>query len=242
VIDAGSTDGTAEVAASAGAQVFQESSLMPEVGAPLGKGDAMWRSLSVLEGDVLCWVDADSGGFGPHFVCGLIGPLLCGDPEIQFVKAFYRRPFKVGEVALPEGGGRVTELCARPALRAFYPELAAVHQPLAGEIAARRDLLERLPFLCGYGVDIALLIDAYNAVGLDGMAQVDLDVRQNAHQPLSALGPMADSVLGALCSRLLREGRVGPAALPGFADVLERPPLVAGRGPRRFSRRSGTRA
>jgi glucosyl-3-phosphoglycerate synthase len=236
-----STDGTGDIARAAGAEVHQQSALRRELGPTHGKGDAMWRALAVAHGDVIVYLDADSGEFGPHFALGLAGAVVC-EPHASFVKGFYRRPWRADGVVLPEGGGRVTELCARPALRAFYPELAAVHQPLAGEIAARRDLLERLPFLCGYGVDIALLIDAYNAVGIDGMAQVDLDVRQNAHQPLSALGPMADSVLGALCSRLLREGRVGPAALPGFADVLERPPLVAGRGPRRFSRRSGTRA
>jgi len=246
VIDAGSTDGTAEVAASAGAQVFQESSLMPEVGAPLGKGDAMWRSLSVLEGDVLCWVDADSGGFGPHFVCGLIGPLLCGDPEIQFVKAFYRRPFKVGEVALPEGGGRVTELTARPLLNLFYPQLAGIRQPLAGEIAGRRELMRRIPFGTGYSVEIAMLIDVWSEVGLDGLAQVDIEMRQNRHQALGDLTPMAFAVLRAVAARLAREGRIGE--LEDGADLLvpvgssleerhleqlERPPLASLAPPKR---------
>jgi len=218
VIDAGSTDGTADVASSAGAQVFQEGSLIPEAGAPLGKGDAMWRSLSVLEGDVLCWVDADSGGFGPHFVCGLIGPLLCGDPEIQFVKAFYRRPFKVGEVALPEGGGRVTELTARPLLNLFYPQLAGIRQPLAGEIAGRRELMRRIPFATGYSVEIAMLIDVWSEVGLDGLAQVDVEMRQNRHQALGDLTPMAFAVLRAVATRLAREGRIGE--LEDGADLL----------------------
>jgi len=240
VIDAGSTDGTAEVASSAGAQVFQESSLMPEVGAPLGKGDAMWRSLSVLEGDVLCWVDADSGGFGPHFVCGLIGPLLCGDPEIQFVKAFYRRPFKVGEVALPEGGGRVTELTARPLLNLFYPQLAGIRQPLAGEVAGRRELMRRIPFGTGYSVEIAMLIDVWSEVGLDGLAQVDIEMRQNRHQALGDLTPMAFAVLRAVAARLAREGRigeledgsdllvpVGSSLEERHLEQLERPPLAS---------------
>jgi len=240
VIDAGSTDGTPDVAADAGAQVFQESSLLPEVGAPLGKGDAMWRSLSVLEGDVLCWVDADSGGFGPHFVCGLIGPLLCGDSAIQFVKAFYRRPFKVGEVALPEGGGRVTELTARPLLNLFYPQLAGIRQPLAGEIAGRADLMRRIPFGTGYSVEIAMLIDVWSEVGLDGLAQVDIEMRQNRHQALGDLTPMAYAVLRAVTSRLAREGRAGEIddsaelLLPAGAsleerrlELVERPPFAS---------------
>jgi glucosyl-3-phosphoglycerate synthase len=186
---------------------------------------------------VICFLDADSRDFGPHFACGLIGPLLF-DPEIAFVKGFYRRPFRVGETVYPEGGGRVTELVARPLLNLFYPELAAVQQPLAGEIAARRELLDRLPFATGYGVDIALLLDAYRSVGLGGMAQVDLEVRQNAHQPLRELGAMAHAVLQAVGARLAQEGRlVGPlpASFTAFEDgeprtvarpFVERPPHV----------------
>jgi glucosyl-3-phosphoglycerate synthase len=145
------------------------------------------------------------------------------EPDVRFAKAFYRRPFRAGPLELPEGGGRVNELTARPLLRRFFPELADVRQPLAGEIAGRRDLLERLPFATGYAVEIAMLIDAYREVGLDGLAQVDLDVRQNRHQPLSALGPMADAVLGAVAARLEREGRLaGVDATP----PVERPPLA----------------
>src|SRR5205807_7412143 len=170
----------------------------------------------------VCFLDADSDNFDGHFACGLLGPLLC-DQRIAFVKGFYRRPFRIGDVTLPEGGGRVTELTARPLLNLFYPDLAAVEQPLAGEIAARRSLLEHLPFVSGYGVDIALLLDAYRAIGLEGLAQVDLDVRQNAHQPLRDLGPMASAVLQAVASRLEREGRLrGP--LPDPSSPVERPP------------------
>jgi glucosyl-3-phosphoglycerate synthase len=236
VVD-GSNDDTAEVARSLGVEVYDESLLLPEMGPARGKGDAMWRSLSVLTGDVVCFLDADSAGFGEHYVCGMLGPLLL-EPGRDFVKGFYRRPFKVGDVTLPEGGGRVTELMARPLLNLFYPDLACVRQPLAGEVAARRALLERLPFTTGYGVDIGLLIDACDELGLDGLAQVDLDVRQNAHQSLSQLSEMAYAVLQSIAARLQREGRLlGPlpsdyvsatSRVPVVVDVelIERPPLA----------------
>ncbi|HWE33817.1 MAG TPA: glucosyl-3-phosphoglycerate synthase [Solirubrobacteraceae bacterium] len=233
-----STDGTGEIARRLGAEVYDQEELLPEHGPVLGKGDAMWRALPVLTGDIVCFLDADSEDFGVHFARGLLGPLLCSS-EVAFVKGFYRRPFRVGEVTLPDGGGRVTELTARPLLNLFYPDLAAVAQPLAGEIAARRELLERLPFVTGYGVDIALLLDAYADVGLDALAQVDLDVRQNDHQPLRDLGQMAFAVLAAVASRLEREGRLrGPlpstflasgddAEVHGrAATAVERPPLA----------------
>jgi glucosyl-3-phosphoglycerate synthase len=232
-----STDRTAEIARAAGAEVYDQEQLAPDHGPVLGKGDAMWRALPVLTGDVVCFLDADSELFGPHYACGLLGPLLCA-PGISFVKGFYRRPFRIGEVTVPDEGGRVTELTARPLLNMFYPELATVRQPLAGEIAARRELLERLPFVTGYGVDIALLIDAYREVGLDGLAQVDLETRQNAHQPLRSLAPMAFSVLQAVSWRLAREGRLrgplpGSLLAPGGDEfetlggtAVERPPLT----------------
>jgi glucosyl-3-phosphoglycerate synthase len=230
-----STDGTAAIARAAGVQVRNQQDLKPELGPVLGKGDAMWRALPLLEGEIVCFLDADSADFGRHFVYGLIGPLL-SDPRLAFVKGFYRRPFRVGELTLPHGGGRVTELTARPLLNLFYPDLAAIEQPLAGEVAVRRDLLERLPFVTGYGVDVALLLDAYCEVGLEGLAQVDLEVRQNAHQPLRNLGPMAYAVLKAVASRLEREGRLhGPLpssflALEGEPNAIpdnsvERPPV-----------------
>ena len=233
-----SEDGTAALARGLGAEVHDQRALRPEHGAVLGKGDAMWRALSVLSGDLICFLDADSGHFGAHFPCGLLGPLVCR-PGISFVKGLYRRPLRIGETVLPEGGGRVTELMARPLLNLFYPDLAGVAQPLAGEIAARRDLLERLPFVTGYGVDIALLLDAHRAVGLDQLAQVDLDVRQNVHQPLRDLGPMAHAVLRAVASRLELEHRLqgplpvafsmpGPDGLQTRGDELvERPPTVS---------------
>jgi glucosyl-3-phosphoglycerate synthase len=223
VVDAASADGTAAVARAAGADVRQESDLMPGFGPVLGKGDAMWRALSVLDTDIVCFLDADSEVFSEHFAVGLIGALV-GNPGLSFVKALYERPFLAGGVRVPAGGGRVNHLAARPALAVFYPELAWVRQPLAGEMAARRDLLERLPFTTGYGIEIGMLIDAWREVGLDGLAQVDLDEHQNRHQPLSALTPMATTVLATVARRLERDGRLeaidGAAAAPP-----ERPPL-----------------
>ncbi len=216
VVDA-SSDGTGDIAERLGAEVHPQAALMPEFGAVMGKGDAMWRALSVLTGDVVCFVDADTERFGPQFACGLVGPLVV-DPSVQFVKGFYRRPFRLGDEVAPEGGGRVTELTARPLLQLFYPDLADVRQPLAGEIAARRELLEQLPFATGYAVEIAMLIDASTVAGIDAIAQVDLDVRQNRHQPLSELGPMAAAVL--------RRGGLAGRAWPTL-PMVERPPMAA---------------
>jgi glucosyl-3-phosphoglycerate synthase len=232
VIDGDSQDETARLAAAAGAIVHRESELMSETGPVLGKGDAMWRSLSVLDGDLICFLDADGEQFSAHYVTGLVGPLIELE-EIEFVKAFYRRPFRVGEFAVADGGGRVNHLLARPALAIFYPELACFDQPLAGEIAARRSLLERLPFTTGYGVEIAMLLDVYADAGLAGMAQVDLDVHNNRHQPLLALSTMAYEVLGVIAARLEREGRLSglePGPLVGREappPSLERPPMLA---------------
>jgi len=200
VVDAASGDGTAAVAERAGATVLQEAELLPSYGPVLGKGDAMWRALPALAGELVCFLDADTERFPAHFVTGLLGPLVC-EPEaseVAFVKAFYRRPLGEGE----DDGGRVNNLMARPALAILYPELAGVRQPLAGEVAADRSLLETLPFATGYGVEIGMLIDAWRRVGLDGMAQVDLDEHRHHHQPLSALAPMARTVLATVASRL----------------------------------------
>ncbi len=219
VIDAASADGTAELAERAGAVVHQQDRLLPAYGPVLGKGDAMWRALSVLDGELVCFLDADTEAFSAHFATGLLGPLVY-EREISFVKAFYRRPLGAGDA---DGGGRVNHLMARPALALFYPELAAVRQPLAGEVAARRELLEELPFASGYGVEIAMLIDVWRRLGLDGIAQVDLDEHRNPHQPLSALTAMAATVLATIAVRLERDGR-----LADVEDVpVERPPLAS---------------
>lgn len=222
VIDAASQDGTAELAERAGAIVHQEAELMRSHGPVLGKGDAMWRALSVLDGELVCFLDADTEEFSAHFATGLLGPLLC-ETGVSFVKAFYQRPLLHDGVLDGEGGGRVNHLMARPALSLFYPELAAVRQPLAGEVAARRELLGELSFATGYGVEIGMLIDVWRRIGLDGIAQVDLDEHRNRHQPLSALTPMAETVLATIVGRLARDGRLAPLR----GEPLERPPLAS---------------
>ncbi len=224
VVDAASRDGTALEAQRAGATVYQEAELLPQFGPVRGKGDAMWRALSVLEGELVCYLDADSADFSAHFATGLLGPLVC-EPGVSFVKAFYRRPFEHEGIALPEGGGRVNHLLARPALALFYPELAAVRQPLAGEVAARRELLTKLRFTTGYGVEMAMLLDVWSFLGGEGVAQVDLEVHRNNHQPLSALAPMAATVLATIATRLRREGRLTGVELPE-GEIVERPPLA----------------
>jgi glucosyl-3-phosphoglycerate synthase len=224
VVDAASPDGTAELAAQAGAEVWQQRDLLPAFGEVLGKGDAMWRALSVLDSDVVCFLDADSADFSAHFATGLLGPLVC-ESEVSFVKAFYRRPF-AGDAQGDEQGGRVNHLLARPALALFYPQLSQILQPLAGEVAARRELLQRLPFATGYGVEIAMLIDVWHAVGPQGIAQVDLEEHHNHHQPLSALSPMALTVLATIARRLEQEGRLSPAGVSAHAPP-ERPALAS---------------
>ncbi|MDQ3587885.1 MAG: glucosyl-3-phosphoglycerate synthase [Actinomycetota bacterium] len=227
-----SSDATAEIARAGGAEVHRQCDLRADAGPVLGKGDAMWRALEVLRGDVVVYVDADSRDFGDHFVRGLMGPLVCA-AEVSFVKGFYRRPFDSGPgMRQAEGGGRVTELTARPLLAAFYPELAPVRQPLAGEIGARRELLDALPFTTGYGVDIGLLIDACERCGIQGLAQVDLDQRQNRHRSLSELAPMAAAVTDAIVSRLDTDGRLvdrpDRAALAGLMPpAVVRPPAAS---------------
>lgn len=248
VVDAASQDGTAGLAARAGATVLQEAELMPEMGPVLGKGDAMWRALGSLQGEIVCFLDADNGQFSGHFVTGLLGPLVCGAQpadgqadqgsdgdsatEIAFVKAFYRRPFVEAGISLPEGGGRVNHLTARPALALFYPELTGIRQPLAGEVAARRELLASVPFTTGYGVEMAMLLDVWRGAGLWAIAQVDLDVHHNAHQQLQALSGMAYNVLEVVARRMERDGRLSgfaPTPPPGFGAqaLVERPPLAS---------------
>jgi glucosyl-3-phosphoglycerate synthase len=236
VVDAASDDGTAEVAATLGAEVHQEADLMPELGTPLGKGDAMWRALSVARGDVIVYLDADTRQFSDHFVTGMLGPLLV-EPGVRFVKGGFRRPFAAGDGhELPADGGRVTELAARPLLSAFYPELAGFAQPLAGEVAARRELFNQLPFATGYAVETAMLLHARDLLGgTAGMAQVDLEVRRNRHKPLAELGPMAYEVLRVVLDRLRAEGRLLDAEPPPLrtadgrlvhVDPVVRPPFA----------------
>ncbi|MBA2505776.1 MAG: glucosyl-3-phosphoglycerate synthase [Thermoleophilaceae bacterium] len=215
VLDAASEDGTAELAGAAGAEVVQESTLRPELGRVLGKGDAMWRSLEVVRGEVVLFLDADSVDLPREFALGILGPLVTV-PGVQFVKGSFERPFTAGNESVPAGGGRVNELMARPLLSAFYPELADVRQPLAGEMGARRELLEQIPFGTGYAVEIAMLIDVYRHAGLDAMAQVTVGERRQPHQPLIELGEMAYVVLQVVLERLRREGRGADVDLGAF--------------------------
>lgn len=241
VIDAASQDDTAIIARRAGLQVMQESELLPEYGAAQGKGDAMWRGLAVTSSEIVAYTDTDTADFHEGFLLGLIGPLLCA-PAVQLVKGAFRRPFRNGASVLAEGGGRVTELMARPLLNLHAPELAVFEQPLAGETAARRTLLEQIPFSAGYGVEIAMLIDSWRACGLDALAQVDLGERQNQHQPLRDLSAMSYAVLTAAQKRFLGQEfadahACGSILLPPSRDtpgqmenrrvtVEERPPLA----------------
>ena len=218
LVDADSADGTADIARAHGAEVYSENELMPDYGPALGKGDAMWRSLSVARGDIVMFADADTRDFDEHFVYGTLGPILTV-PGIQFTKAAYRRPFTQQQEPVVDGGGRVTELMAKPLLNFYRPELAGFVQPLAGEFAASRQLLRGLPFLTGYGVERALLIDVRGEVGLPAMAQVDLGSRQNRHQPLWDLTRMSSTVLRAMARRLPVAGPEQPR--PRGADVLD---------------------
>lgn len=207
VIDADSRDGTAEAARAADARVVAQRDVLPEAGHSLGKGEALWKGLAATDGDLVVFVDADIIDVDTRFVTGLLGPLL-SDPDIAFVKATYDRPLDLGGELLPTGGGRVTELLARPVLDAFWPELAWVAQPLSGEYAGRRDLLESLPFVRGYGIEVAMLLDIVATRGPEVIAQVDLGRRVHVHQELDALGRMAAEILHVAVDRLARQGRL----------------------------------
>ncbi|MGY0024851.1 glucosyl-3-phosphoglycerate synthase [Streptomyces sp. cg35] len=233
VVDSGSTDRTSEVAAAAGARVVHRDTVLPRIPVRPGKGEVLWRSLFVTSGDIVCFVDADLKEFSADFVSGIVGPLLT-DPGVAFVKAMYDRP--LGGAA--GQGGRVTELMARPILNLHWPRLAGFVQPLGGEYAARRSLLERLPFPVGYGVELGLLVDALHTVGLDALAQVDVGVRKHRHQDGQALGRMAAAIYRTAQLRLARGHLVRPVLTQfergegGFeprtyeVDTEERPPMT----------------
>ncbi|KOU01991.1 glucosyl-3-phosphoglycerate synthase [Streptomyces sp. NRRL F-4707] len=233
VVDSGSGDRTAEVAAAAGARVEHRDAILPRIPALPGKGEVLWRSLLVTGGDIVCFVDADLREFSADFVSGIVGPLLT-DPDVHLVKAMYDRPLGTA----PGQGGRVTELMARPLLNMHWPRLAGFVQPLGGEYAARRSLLERLPFPVGYGVELGMLVDALHLVGLDALAQVDVGVRVHRHQDGRALGRMAAAIYRTAQLRLARGHLVRPTltqferGVDGFeprtytVDTEERPPMT----------------
>jgi glucosyl-3-phosphoglycerate synthase len=226
VIDSCSTDDTAAVATAAGAEVFAQDSVLPGLPPMSGKGEALWKSLAVTSGDLIVFVDADLQEFSASYVTGLLGPLLT-DPSVGYVKGCYDRPYVPdmgrgegsgdgsftgpgggpgGRTVVPGGGGRVTELVARPLINLHWPLLAGVMQPLGGEYAGRRGVLERLPFVTGYGVELGLLVDVLHLVGLDAIAQVDLGVRIHRHQSTAALGAMSGQIMFTAWSRMERHG------------------------------------
>jgi glucosyl-3-phosphoglycerate synthase len=201
VIDSGSSDRTAAVARGLGVPAYQHADILRETGTYDGKGEALWKSLHALHGDLIVWLDTDIQNIEPHFVYGLVGPLL-RDPRIGYVKGYYQRPLHDGPQHSASGGGRVTELTARPLLNLFFPELSGVIQPLSGEYAGRRALLERLPFFTGYGVEIGHLIDIAVRFGLDRIGQVDLDTRVHRNRELGSLSLTAFALIQVVMARV----------------------------------------
>jgi glucosyl-3-phosphoglycerate synthase len=217
VVDAASSDGTADVARSHGAEVYDESELMPDFGPVLGKGDAMWRSLSVARGGFVMFVDADTANFGRHFIYGLLGPLL-SESKLRFVKGAFHRPFTAPDGTVVDDAGRVTELTAKPLFGIFYRELTGFGQPLAGEVAIARDLVRSIRFSTGYAVEAGMMIDVLRRSGLSAMAQVDLGTRHNRSRRLLDLGAMSYAVARAVLARAAAEGRLPEGVTGADAD------------------------
>jgi glucosyl-3-phosphoglycerate synthase len=235
VVDSGSTDRTVEVAAAAGARVVLRADVLPQLPPVPGKGEVLWRSLAATTGDVICFLDSDLVDFDPGFVPALLGPLLT-ERGVALVKGFYRRPLRLETAEADTGGGRVTELLVRPLLAALCPELAAIVQPLGGEYAGTRELLESVPFAPGYGVEIGLLLDTFSRLGLDGLAQVNLGVRKHRNRSLLQLGVMARQILAATLARcevpdaggaITQFVQIGGEWLPSATTVAvaNRPPM-----------------
>ncbi|HET7582073.1 MAG TPA: glucosyl-3-phosphoglycerate synthase [Candidatus Limnocylindria bacterium] len=207
VVDSDSEDRTVEIAEALGVPVYRHSAILPELGSHPGKGEALWKSLHVLDGDIVAWIDTDIRNIQPRFIFGLVGPLL-REPRIQYVKGFYQRPIRQGDKLVSEGGGRVTELMARPLINLFFPELSGIIQPLSGEYAGRRSLLESVPFYTGYSVEIGLLIDILDSVGLSAVGQVDLERRIHRNQPLGNLSQMSYVILQGAIRKLEERHRI----------------------------------
>lgn len=207
VIDSGSMDNTVNTAREAGAKVYLSSECLPRYGYLKGKGENLWKSLYVLEGDIILWIDADIKNIHPKFAYGILGPLLEFD-EIGYIKGFYERPINTGSKIRRSGGGRVTEILVRPLLSNFYPALSGFLQPLSGEYAGRREVLEKIPFRVGYGVEVGLLIDIYEQYGLFSLAQVDLDRRIHRNRNLDDLGRMSFAILHTFFTRLQQKETV----------------------------------
>jgi glucosyl-3-phosphoglycerate synthase len=201
VIDSGSSDETREIAASFGADVYLAEDILPEEGDKKGKGENLWKAIYQLKGDIIVYVDADIKNIHPRFVYGLVGPLIYND-KTQYVKAFYDRPLAFSQGIRPSGGGRVTEILVRPLFSMFFPELSAVMQPLSGEYAVRRGVLEQIAFPIGYGVETAHLLDVYHRWGMEAFAQTDLDQRIHRNQTTIALGRMSFGILQTFLTRM----------------------------------------
>lgn len=207
VIDSGSTDNTLELASKAGAKVYLSSEILPECGFFKGKGENLWKSLNVVSGDIIVWIDADIKNIHSKFVYGLVGVLLNYD-DVGYVKAFYERPIGSGDRLRPSGGGRVTEILIRPLLATFFPQLSYMMQPLSGEYAGRREILESIPFRVGYGVETGHLLDILEKHGLEIFAQVDMDRRVHRNQTLVSLGKMSFAILQTVLEKLEDSGRM----------------------------------
>ena len=207
LIDSGSTDNTVKIAEDLGVPVHVHQEILPEYGSFRGKGEALWKSLYILKGDLIVWIDTDIKNIHPGFVYGLLGPLL-KEPDIHYVKGFYRRPIRIGQKLSASGGGRVTELTARPFLNLFFPELSGIIQPLSGEYGGRREILERVPFFTGYGVETGLLIDIYNLLGPRAIGQVDLQERIHRNQSLPELSQMSFAIIQVFIQRLQEKNRI----------------------------------
>ena len=207
LIDSGSQDRTREIATDLGVPVFIHQEILPQYGAYIGKGEALWKSLFIVNGDIVAWIDTDIKNIDPRFVYGILGPLL-DNPGIRFSKGFYRRPLRQGDKIVAGGGGRVTELTARPFINLFYPELSGLIQPLSGEYAGRRSALEKLPFFTGYGVETGMLIDLLEGYGMESIAQVDLLERIHHNQPLPSLSKMSFTIMQVVLSRLEARNKV----------------------------------
>lgn len=218
LVDSDSADHTREIAAELGVPVHIHQHVLPDLGTRAGKGEALWKSLYLTCGDILIWIDTDIVNVHPRFVYGLLGPLIL-HPEIQFAKGFYRRPLKVDNKLQAGGGGRVTELTARPLLNLFFPELSGIIQPLSGEYGGRRTALEQMPFSSGYGVEIGLLIDMFEKFGLSAIAQVDLQERIHHNQPLESLSKMSFAIIQTVVRRI--EKRYGTKLLEDVNKTMK---------------------
>ena len=201
LIDSDSRTSTRQIAEDLGVPVYIHQDTLPDMGARAGKGEALWKSRLVTTGDIIVWIDTDIVNIHPRFVYGILGPLLL-NRSIQFVKGFYKRPLSMGKILQAGGGGRVTELTARPLLNLFYPGLSGVIQPLSGEYAGRRESLEKATFFSGYGVETGLLIDIFEQFGLRSIAQVDLLERIHHNQGLEALSKMSFAIIQTVLRKL----------------------------------------